>query len=146
MSYCGQRRNKNERLPGCMETKSQKEKQVMCREAHTWGNKFKSWQRRKGINQCGVVESDQGQGHTSLLASAEGSSTEVKVMRRTPSTVGRLSEQKKQGNREKTESQGVWKRKRAGDKVGGRQRPRLAPLTPFSVQRGALQLSCTTQF
>ena len=54
-----------------------------------------------------MVESDQGQGHTSLLASAEGSSTEVKVMRRTPSTVGRLSEQKKQGNREKTESQGV---------------------------------------
>lgn len=54
-----------------------------------------------------MVESDQGQGHTSLLASAEGSSTEVKVMRRTPSTVGRLSEQKKQGNREKTESRSV---------------------------------------
>lgn len=38
------------------------------------------------------------------------------------------------------------KEEEAGDEVGGRQRPGLAPLTPFSVQRGALQFSCTTQF
>lgn len=54
-----------------------------------------------------MVESDQGRGHTSLLASAQGGAAEVKVMRRTPSTVGKLSAQKKQGNRKKTESQGV---------------------------------------